>query len=351
MVPKSPVGALRPLRVLVVIPTLNEAFHIEGVLAALGATPSPARVPGAEFVRYVVVDGGSSDGTVRIVERWAGRDARVQLLHNAARLQSAAINLAVEQCGAGLDILVRCDAHATYPEGFIAALLRSMRAVGADSVVVPMDSEGRSNFQRAVAWVSNSPIGTGGSAHRAGHRSGFVDHGHHAAMKLDMFRRAGGYDATMSHNEDAELDCRIRALGGRIYLDADIRLTYLPRANWRALCRQYFNYGRGRSRTMRRHPSSARLRQLLVPAHFVALLGSLAVVPFAGWIALAYPAVYATGVSATAVRIALRERALAGLLAAPVAAAMHQSWAAGFLFGLLTVRERRWCVEQPASAG
>jgi succinoglycan biosynthesis protein ExoA len=236
--------------VLVVVPTLNEAPHIGAVLDGLVAEASS--LPG---MRIVVADGGSADGTVAIVEAAMRRHPQIALVHNPGRIQSAGINLAVRVHGHEADVLIRCDAHASYPADYCRRLVHSLRdpqgGGGADAVVVPMDSAGEGCFQRAVAWVSNSPLGTGGAAHRAGRRSGFVDHGHHAAFRMDRFRSSGGYDETFTHNEDAELDCRQRALGARIYLDASIRVGYRPRASARGLWRQYFQCGCGSSPSRR----------------------------------------------------------------------------------------------------
>lgn len=329
----SPSG---PTRVLLVIPTLNEAAHIDDLLAGLLADP-----PATASWRIVVVDGGSIDGTVAKVKAVAAREAAVQLLHNPARIQSAALNLAARQFGREADVLIRCDAHAVYPTGFCQRLLDALARSGADAVVVPMDSIGHGCLERAVAWVSNSPVGTGGSAHRGGQRSGFVDHGHHAAFRMDMFRRVGGYDESFTHNEDAELDCRQRALGARIYLDAGIRLGYHPRSSLPALARQYFRYGAGRSRTARRHPGSLRLRQLAVPAHLLLSVAAVAVSPwFAGL--LAWPAFYLGVLLLTSLLMAVRQRSACGLLAGVAAATMHTAWALGFLSGLLSRREQPW---------
>ena len=158
---------------------------------------------------------------------------------------------------------------------------------------------------------------------------------------MDRFRSSGGYDETFTHNEDAELDCRQRALGGKIYLDASIRVAYRPRATLRGLGRQYFRYGRGRSRTAQRHPGSLRLRQLAVPLHLVLLVGALAVGPFWAW-ALAWPLLYLSMLVGASALLTVKHRSACGLLAGPAAAVMHTAWAAGFLFGLVTNRERRW---------
>src|SRR5882724_1129881 len=210
--------------ILVVIPTLNEARNIEGVVTALSAD-----LPHDATTTLVVADGGSTDGTVELVQAMAQQHSNLHLLHNPKRIQSAAVNLAARTFGRDADVLIRCDAHAIYPAGFVQRLLGSLDASQADSVVVPMDSVGHSCLQRATAWISDTVIGSGGSAHRGGHRSGFVDHGHHAIFRMASFQRVGGYDETFTHNEDAELDCRQKAMGSKVYLDAEIRVQYHPR--------------------------------------------------------------------------------------------------------------------------
>jgi len=322
--------------ILIVIPTLNEARTIDGVLTALSQD-----LPRDAKATFVVADGGSTDGTADRVAAHPG----VHLLHNPKRIQSAAVNLAAATLGRDADVLIRCDAHAVYPPGFVRKLVESLDRSGADAVVVPMDSVGHGCVQRATAWVSDTPVGSGGSAHRGGRRSGFVDHGHHAAFRMASFRRAGGYDETFTHNEDAELDCRQRALGSKIYLDADVRLEYHPRNTLSGLWKQYAGYGRGRSRTVRRHPGSMRARQLAVPLH-VALSGvALLLAAWLPWLML-WPAAYATVLLAVSVGLAARHRSLCGLLAGPSAFVMHTAWALGFFQGMLSLRESVWQPEE-----
>ena len=179
------------------------------------------------------------------------------------------------------------------------------------------------------------------------HSSGFVDHGHHAAFRIESYRRAGGYDESFTHNEDAELDCRQRALGSRIYLDAGIRLSYHPRDSLRGLWRQYLGYGRGRARTVRRHRGSMRLRQLAVPAHVAWTVMALALFAWLPLLML-WPALYAGVLAAVSVSLSLRKRSLCGLLAGPLAAVMHTAWAFGFFWSFISVRERRWTATEAA---
>jgi len=326
---------------LVVIPTLNEAQHIGTVVAEL-----LAHVPPDQDVLMVVADGGSTDGTPAIVRRLMAQHHQLRWVHNAKRLQSAAINLAVQQFGQDREVLIRCDAHSSYPPRFIEQLIRSMAEAEADAVVVPMDSVGDTPLRQAIAWMSDTPVGSGGSSNRGGKQSGVVDHGHHAAFRMASFTRAGGYDESFSHNEDAELDCRQRALGSRIYLDSTIRIGYLPRADLKGLWRQYFNYGVGRSRTIRKHPGSMRLRQLAVPVHLVLSVLAIAAAPWFAWLLL-WPAFYLLVLALTGVQLCLKHKSPQALLGPVAAFVMHTAWALGFFKGLLAHKELPWQASAP----
>lgn len=323
--------------VCIVVPVLNEAAVIERVLAEL-----LAGLPCDRPCEIVVADGGSTDGTVQKVATLASHTPQLRSLANPARLQAAAVNRAARQVADKAEFLIRADAHATYPPHFVANLVSALERTGADAVVVPMDSAGRGCVARAIAWISDTRIGSGGSAHRGGRRSGFVDHGHHAGWRLESFLKAGGYDESFSHNEDAEFDCRLRRTGGRVWLDANIRLQYHVRPSLRALWRQYRNYGRGRSRTVRRHPGTMRLRQFAVPTFVVTNLLA-AIMSFWWRPAVFLPTAYLAMLAFLSLRLAVQNRSLCGLMGGAAALVMHVAWAFGFLESLLLVRETPWC--------
>lgn len=330
---------LRGDEVLIVVPTLNEEARIEPCLRSLMA--GDARLGCADLV---VVDGGSTDRTREIVARLGHEFPRLRLIDNPARLQSAGINLAVATLARPPHrVLLRADAHAAYPPGYAMRAADLLVARGCASVVVAMDARGEGCFQRAAAWIVDTPLGSGGSAHRGGRRSAEVDHGHHAAISLDWFRRVGGYDPAFSHNEDAELDHRLRAAGGRIWLAAGLRVDYWMRPTPRALARQYWRYGRGRARTLRKHALRPRLRQV-APAVNLALIAAGLAVAGAGVAAgstplaalgLAWPLAYLAILALASAWMALRHRSPCGLMAGPALALMHLPWGAGFLGGLV----------------
>jgi succinoglycan biosynthesis protein ExoA len=324
--------AVQGADILVVIPVLNEQAHIEACVRSL--MKGDKRLASAEFV---IADGGSTDRTRSIVADLLEEFPNLRLAYNPKKLQSAAVNLAARQFGGGRRILIRCDAHSIYPEGFVMAAAESLNRRGVASVVVPMDAIGRTCFQRANAWIVDTPLGSGGSAHRGGRKSMYVDHGHHAAFDLKTFLYVGGYDETFSHNEDAEFDKRLRDAGGRIFLDADIRLRYLPRATVGGLAKQYFSYGKGRARTILTHGETPKLRQMIPPATLAACIVGLAVAPFTLW-GLILPGGYFGVLTLASVGVAVKRRSLCGVMAGPASAIMHMSWAAGFFRQLASRR-------------
>ena len=308
------------MSLLAVIPCLNEEAHLPQLLAQMLGDPA--------IDLLVVADGGSTDRSRQIVSEYT-ETGRVVLLDNPARIQSAGVNLAVREYGEGHDWLLRIDAHCLYPDDYASLLLGAAQAHNASAVVVPMETVGRQGFQKAAAAAQNSVLGTGGSAHRHLGAGRFVEHGHHALMTIDLFRRIGGYCEAMPCNEDAELDHRQIAAGGRIWLEPAAALTYFPRNSVSALWRQYRRYGQGRARNLRRHRMTPRLRQL-VP---LAVPAALALLPFA----LIHP-IFALPALAWAVLclgfgflVGLRAGGGFALLAGVAAMTMQVSWAVGFL--------------------
>ncbi|WP_415183151.1 glycosyltransferase family 2 protein [Phaeovulum sp.] len=320
-----------PGKVLIVIPTLNEAAHIGAVIEGLRPFCQHAAVA-ARDVSVIVVDGGSSDATRPIVGAATLPNGALHLLDNPARIQGAAVNLAVQRFGDAAEWLIRVDAHAVYPGDYCDVLLNEAAVTGADSVVVAMRAVGRTPFQRAVALAQNTRIGNGGAAHRIGAAGKVVDHGHHALMRVSAFRAVGGYDPAFSHNEDAELDLRLGAAGGKIWLTGRTGLDYLPRDTAFSLIRQYRNFGRGRAQTLIKHQIRPRMRQAVVIAVVPAVL--LAVLGFVHPMFALPAAVWLAGCLGGGLALALRGHGWTGLAAGGVAALMHLAWSFGFWTGL-----------------
>ena len=313
--------------VSIAVPVLNEENYIERALSSL------LDQVGNNEAEILVLDGGSCDRTRDIVSRIATAHPIVRLVSNPGRTQSAACNLAATLADPRSRILIRADAHANYPRGFLSHAIQSLLDTNATSVVVPMHTVGIKPLQRAIAATQNSRLGNGGSGHRRVGMSRFVDHGHHAAFDLPFFRSLGGYDPDFTHNEDGEFDVRGLKAGGRIWLCAEAVIDYFPRSTFQQLGRQYFRHGRGRARTTVKHKLPLKLRQCL-PLIILTSIMLCLLTPILPWLGL--PATfYLIACLSWGIPTAVEHRDPARLLMGPAAIVMHLSWAVGFIIGYL----------------
>lgn len=107
-------------RVLVIIPTYNEAENIEEITGRLRrANPE---------VDVLVADDNSPDGTGDIADRLAGADDRIHVMHRRGKEGLGAAYLAGFHWGldAGFDVLVEMDADGSHQPEQLPALLSAL---------------------------------------------------------------------------------------------------------------------------------------------------------------------------------------------------------------------------------
>jgi dolichol-phosphate mannosyltransferase len=114
------VSELRRWRILVVVPTYNEARTLPVTLARLRSSE-----PGADVL---VVDDASPDGTGRIAEQIAGGDHNVHVLHRDAKNGLGAAYVAGFQWGLEqmYDIVVEMDADGSHQPEQLGTLLAAL---------------------------------------------------------------------------------------------------------------------------------------------------------------------------------------------------------------------------------
>lgn len=314
--------------VSVVMPVRNEERSLAGSVEAVLSQD----YPGAYEV--VIAHGPSVDGTAREVARLVASDERVRAVENPSGLTPAALNLAV--AAAAGDVLVRVDGHSLIPPGYVRRAVTTLRSTGADNVGGVQQAVGTTPFERAVAAAMSSAFGVGDARFHYGGRPGPADTVYLGAFRRSALERVGGYDEELPRAQDADLNHRIRASGGVVWFDPELRVRYLPRGNLRALARQYRTSGAWRRRVVQKDPTSLRWRQLVPPASLLGVVGGCLVGVSGrriGWLA---PAVYG-GALAVATAVAGRDLDPTSRLRLPlVFATMHGSWGLGFLSGPLS---------------
>jgi|GEM_PF-1831842 succinoglycan biosynthesis protein ExoA len=329
-------------RVTVVVPVRDEASRLGACLDAIAAQDLPR-----ESVEVLVVDGGSTDGTVPLARAALARHlwAHAAVLHCDAGDRSSNLNLGLEQAAA--PILVRVDARSRIPRDYVrrcAELLDQrpgVAVVGGRQRAVPA---GDRALDAGVARALNNRWGMGLSRYRRpGSPSGETDTVYLGAYRTGQLRAAGGWRTDLAVNEDFDLNRRL-ARFGTVWFEAGLTVDYLPRASLRGLLGQYWAFGVGKARYWRTSGDRPRPRQLV-------LLGA----PLAGAALLAaalaaFGPGAALGLAGAAIALALavevagadgpRGGVLAHLAALVALSGVAGAWLAGVAVGSLQRQAR-----------
>ncbi len=313
--------------VSVLTPVLNEARSLDDVLSRFLGQHDP----GGE-IEFLFADGGSTDDTRAMLERAAARDPRIHVVDNPGRVTSAGLNVCLAQARG--EFVARMDAHALYPPDYLqVAVARLMRGDTA-AVSGPQIAVGRDVWSTRIATAINTRLGIGGSNFRRQvDRETETDSGFTGMWRRDTLLRHGGWDELAYPNEDSELAARIRQAGGRLLLVPQMAAEYTPRNSLRSLWIQYWRYGQARGRTARLHPSSVRRSHILCPGLVVTIGTAATPIPRLSRVARAGVGLYAAAVLLTAATTRPRRHAAYLPLILP---AMHLSWGAAYLRGLIT---------------
>ncbi len=171
-------------KVLVIVPTYNEAESLPGVLARLlVAVPE---------VHVLVADDGSPDGTGAIADALAAEDPRIQVLHRSAKAGLGAAYIAGFRWGLerGYDVLVEMDADGSHRPEDLPRLL-----VALDKADLVLGSR----------WVPGGAVVNWPASRRMISRGGTL----YAKLALGIHIRdaTGGFRAFRSHTlEGLDLD-------------------------------------------------------------------------------------------------------------------------------------------------
>jgi len=317
--------------VSVIMTVLNEEKHLAQAVAAL-----QAQTWGGSM-QIVVSLGPSTDRTDEVASQLSADDPRIATVANPTGKTPQGLNAAI---GASTgDIIVRVDGHAILPPDYIAVAVETLERTGADNVGGVMAAEGETDFQSAVACAMTSPIGVGAASFHVGGQEGPAETVYLGVFRREILDRVGGYDPTFQRAQDWEMNHRIRQVGGVVWFNPAMQVTYRPRGKIKALAKQYFHYGRWRREMMRTHEGTASARYLAPPVAVSAILaGSTAAAisvldprlrPLA--VGAAIPVGYALAVGAAGIIIG-RDLSVRSRIQVPVAlATMHMSWGWGFL--------------------
>jgi GT2 family glycosyltransferase len=311
--------------VTVVLPVYNEAEHIDGCLESLASQDYEGQIT------VVVADGGSTDDTRERLQAWQERLPGLLVIDNPERRQSPGLNLA-GAAAPGL-VLVRADGHSEYGTDYVRRSVEALASVGPGwAAGGNMRPVGVGRFGRAVAAAMGSRLTMGPAKFHHADDTTEVDTVYLGALPRQDFLAVGGFRSFPSgSSEDADFYFRWRRSGRRVLLEPLIRSVYRPREHSRALWKQYWAYGQGKSEMLfvnGRLPSWRPMAPLLL---VLGLGGTTAVGVITGrW----WPLAGLTGAWAAVLGSVAARHGSLGPAVFGASAIMHLGYGLGMLWGL-----------------
>ena len=231
-------GTIKDMLVSVITTVYNEAEAINRLLESLAAQTRPPD-------EIVICDGGSSDGTVALIEAWAAHRMMpvtviVEMGANISRGRNVAIAAARGPIIAATDAGVRLDSR------WLEHLVAPWEGVGRDDAPVAVagfflpDVEGI--FQSAMA-ATVLPLPEELDPKR------FLPSSRSVAFTKDVWVATGGYPEWLDYCEDLIFDFAVNKLRQdkpSAFAWAPNALVYFrPRTTLRSFWTQYYRYARG----------------------------------------------------------------------------------------------------------
>jgi len=223
-----------PNSVTIVLPCRNEEARIEACLNSL------LRFTGLDGIHWEiwVFDGASEDGTARIARDYADREAKVRYFTNKGRLQGVAVNMASAQEPG--DFLLWLGAHTEYPVDYLDRLLETALRTNADIVGGILETRpGGSGYGAAlVQALATHRLGVGDSGFRTGMKEGPTDTVPFALYRCELFEKVGMFDERLVRAQDYEYNRRVKAAGGTVWINPEIRSVYYNQASFSAFLKK-----------------------------------------------------------------------------------------------------------------
>jgi glycosyltransferase involved in cell wall biosynthesis len=209
--------------VSIIIPCLNEIETISDVLHSLANNDYPKK-----RMEIIIVDGLSEDGTRDIIKNYTKRYSFIQMLDNPNKITPTALNIGISNSKG--DIIIRADAHSSYPNDYVRKCVSCLSTSNADVVGGTLQVVPRKNtfIGKSIALTYSHYFGSGNAYYKIGYKGEIkeVDTVPFGCFKREVFDKIGFFDERLKRSQDIEFFSRLRHSGGKIILVPTIKCYY-----------------------------------------------------------------------------------------------------------------------------
>jgi glycosyltransferase involved in cell wall biosynthesis len=227
----------------------------------IGSILSQSKLPD----KIVIVDGGSTDRTVEIINSYIKSGAPINLIIKEGVNIAEGRNIAIEN--AKYDNIASIDAGSWADKDWLKNLLRPFEEFEEDSSVDVVAGfflpDAKSKYEEVVGELLYPKL-------ENMNPDRFLPSGRSIAFKKRCWETVGGYPEWLYTGEDALFDLKLRESGCKFAFARDAIVYWRPRTTLRGLFKQYFLYAKGATQaritnTITLEPYGENIVKYLVP--------------------------------------------------------------------------------------
>lgn len=326
-----------PEFVSIIIPCRNEERFIGRCLDSIIANDYPK-----DYLEVLVVDGISEDGTREIVADYVEKHRFIRLIDNPKKIIPAAVNIGIRHANGA--IIMKLDAHSSYPKDYISKSVEFLAKYDADNVggILKIKPRGETTIARAIALALSHPFGSGSAYVKIGAKKPrWADTASFGCYRKEVFQKIGLWNEDLAGSSDMDFNSRLRRAGGKILLVPEIVTNYYADPDLKSFWLHNFADGVWATYVLKFGSRGWSWRHW-VPLFFVSSMIGLAalsvIVPECRWLLLGITGAYVLVDISASLRISIREARFSYLVVLPmVFASRHVAHGLGALLGLSLV--------------
>lgn len=218
------------MNVTVIVTVLEEAETIGALLEALLAQTRPAD-------EIILVDGGSTDGTISIAEEYEQRLSGLRILEAPGTNISQGRNRGID--AAKSPIIAITDAGCRPDPNWLAQIVAPLEADPTlEMVSGTVRPEPTNHFEACAGSCSLAYQMQAG-------KISFFPTARSMAFRRELWAATQGFPAELDFGEDTAFIITAAATGARLYVEPGAVVYWRPRRNYRQIVRQFYHYADG----------------------------------------------------------------------------------------------------------
>ena len=293
--------------------------------------------------QIIIVDGGSTDSTIRIVEEIIQKyPGRIHLLYNPKQWQSAGRNIGIN-LGPNSELIAYIDGHCIADSNWLESLYESYLESDSENLggigSIHYSPADETPLGKSIEQLFQSKLGGMGSSYMPAKQKQTVLTAPYVLYNRKALDTVGYYDEEMKIGEDFTLNYKLNKNNYKLFIEPKAIVYYYKKQSFKDFFKQMYNYGIAKAIIGKKYPKALRITHYLPSIlFFLFLLFILSglFIPSIQLITLILMLAYVSTILLYSLKISVQKKAGYFLLFMPVLYFIqHIAFSIGFYSGLL----------------